>query len=119
MSTLDVPAAIASSVNLPGFCELITLAGLIGRFDAGRRLLRMQGPPISVPGRGAGRDRLVERARWGAERAYWLDVVVRAGAVSHPRLTRMQESATVERRPLIHAWRIGPSPDGGAGSRFV
>jgi hypothetical protein len=75
VSTPDVPSAIASPGNLLDFCEAITRAGLVGRFDAHCHLLVVES--------GAKKSRIPVEAPVGMvwwngsarpERAYWLDV---------------------------------------------
>lgn len=45
MSALEVPAVIASSVNLLRFTEALARAGIVGRYDAERHLLVIEPAP--------------------------------------------------------------------------
>ncbi len=52
MSALEVPAAIAGSVNLMAFSGALAQAGIVGRFDADRGILVIEpalAPPAHCP----------------------------------------------------------------------
>ncbi len=55
MSALEVPAAIAGSVNLMAFSGALAQAGIVGRFDADRGILiiepvRAREPAVATGG---------------------------------------------------------------------
>lgn len=49
MSSLEVPAVIAGSVNLLKFSEALARAGLVGRHDAARGVLMIEPVPERCP----------------------------------------------------------------------